>query len=211
MPDLVLVDAPRAPAIMGRMPAPPKTSDAAIIAAARAIVERSGAESLSMAEVAKVVGVRAASLYGRFADRAKILEAVELDLWRSLRETLAAARQAVEPMASIRAQARAYRRFAKAHRHGYALMFDRGIDDADPGTDARWAAVAPVLPPLTELVGEASAFAAARVFTPFIHGFVSMELAGAFRLGGGLDEAFENGLNVILAGLTKTTTKTKTR
>ena len=45
------------------------------------------------------------------------------------------------------------------------------------------------------------ALAAARVLTPFLHGFVSMELSQAFRLGGGIDEAFETGLEAILSGL----------
>jgi hypothetical protein len=50
-------------------------------------------------------------------------------------------------------------------------------------------------------VGEENALAAARVLTPFLHGFVSMELSNAFRLGGGLDAAFENGVRTIIEGL----------
>jgi hypothetical protein len=34
-----------------------------------------------------------------------------------------------------------------------------------------------------------------------VHGFVSMELANAFRLGDGLDAAFEKGVTTILRGL----------
>ena len=33
------------------------------------------------------------------------------------------------------------------------------------------------------------------------HGFVSMELAGAFRLGGDLDKAYAFGVDAILAGV----------
>jgi hypothetical protein len=39
------------------------------------------------------------------------------------------------------------------------------------------------------------------VLVPFLHGFISMELANAFRLGGGLDAAFEKGVSTILRGL----------
>ena len=51
-----------------RMPSPPKTTDADIVAAARKLVERHGRTGLSMGDVAAAVGVRAPSLYGRFAD-----------------------------------------------------------------------------------------------------------------------------------------------
>ena len=37
--------------------------------------------------------------------------------------------------------------------------------------------------------------------TAWVHGFVSMELSQAFRLGGGIDAAFETGLDAILSGL----------
>jgi Tetracyclin repressor-like, C-terminal domain len=42
---------------------------------------------------------------------------------------------------------------------------------------------------------------AARLLMAFLHGFVSMELAGAFRLGGSVDDAFAFALDAILAGL----------
>jgi hypothetical protein len=38
--------------------------------------------------------------------------------------------------------------------------------------------------------------------TSWLHGFVSMELAGAFRLGGDIDAAFDFGLTVLLDGVT---------
>jgi hypothetical protein len=57
------------------------------------------------------------------------------------------------------------------------------------------------MPSLAALVGEAHAFAAARVLVPFLHGFISMELANAFRLGKGVSLAFEKGVSTILRGL----------
>jgi hypothetical protein len=55
---------------------------------------------------------------------------------------------------------------------------------------------------LTErLVGRARALEAARLLTAFAHGFVSMELAGAFRLGGNVDEAYRFAIDSIIEGL----------
>ena len=40
------------------------------------------------------------------------------------------------------------------------------------------------------------------LFTAWATGFLQMELAGAFRLGGDVDEAFDYGLDRLIHGLT---------
>lgn len=52
----------------------------------------------------------------------------------------------------------------------------------------------PVLGAARAAVGDERALDAARLLTAWATGFLSMELAGAFRLGGSVDEAFEYGL-----------------
>jgi AcrR family transcriptional regulator len=187
------------------MPARPKTSDDAIIEATRGLLESKGRDGFSMAEIAEAVGVRAPSLFSRFANRAELLDRVELALWAALAAELEAAagvsRLQRRPLEGLAAQGRAYRRFAKANPNGYALMFDPRASQTAEGAAVRGAALAPTLPGFVALVGEDRALAAARVLTPFLHGFVSMELSQAFRLGGGIDEAFETGLEAILSGL----------
>jgi len=109
------------------------------------------------------------------------------------------------PTETLKAQARAYRRFATQHPNGYALMLDVRAANTDRGVRARAEALTSALSALATLVGQSQALVAARVLTPFLHGFVSMENSAAFRLGPGLDAAFEHGIDTILRGLINAT------
>jgi AcrR family transcriptional regulator len=185
------------------MPARPKTTEAQIVQAACQLIERKGRDGFSMNDVAEAVGIRAPSLYGRFKDRASLLGAVELHVCAELADLLKETILAGDPAGTLMAQAKAIRHYAKSNPHRYSLLFDIRSVLTEEGMSARAAGVAPLLPSLAALAGEEHAFAAARVLVPFLHGFVSMELANAFRLGGGLDAAFEHGVSVILRGLTQ--------
>jgi hypothetical protein len=52
-------------------------------------------------------------------------------------------------------------------------------------------------------VGQERALEAARTLVAWAHGFVSMELSGAFRLGGDVDAAFAFGVDAVLQGITE--------
>lgn len=185
------------------MAAPAKTSDIAILDAARGLLEARGREALTMQSVADAVGVRPPSLYKRFRDREALIEAVERDTLARLGATLAAADAGqADPRAALEAQARAFRLFAAENPRAYAQIY--GADSIrTPQTDiARRDAVAPAIGRLVALVGEERALAAARTLTAYLHGFVSIETAGLFRLGGDVDEAFEEGIGLVLDGIT---------
>jgi hypothetical protein len=51
------------------------------------------------------------------------------------------------------------------------------------------------------VAGPDDATKAARTVVAWLYGFVSMELAGSFRLGGDVDAAFDYGIDRILVGL----------
>ncbi len=60
----------------------------------------------------------------------------------------------------------------------------------------------PPLLALTErLVGPDRSLDAARLMAAFAHGFVSMELSGAFQLGGDGDEAYRYGVDALVGAL----------
>ena len=91
--------------------------------------------------------------------------------------------------------------FARRSPRAVALLFtDFGPDLAMP--QARLAeAVRPVVELAGAIVGERDALPAARVLTAFVHGFTSMESAGAFRMGGDIDEAYRLGIDALVRGL----------
>jgi hypothetical protein len=72
--------------------------------------------------------------------------------------------------------------------------------DTAGAADAMGRASAPLMRAARESVGPDRALEEARLLTAWATGFVSMELAGAFRMGGDIDEAFEYGLMRLAPG-----------
>lgn len=164
------------------MPTPERTSYAQIVSAGRSILEESGPAKLTMQAVAARVGVRPPSLYKRVTDRDALMMAVTEATIDDLTERL---EQAGEDLPTLAA---AYRAFAHEQPEGVRLIFV-----ATAPIESLERASAPVIRASTALVGEADALNAARLFTAWATGFLQMELAGAFRLGGDVDEAFDYG------------------
>jgi AcrR family transcriptional regulator len=179
--------------------APARTTDAAVVAAARLLLQRHGPAGVTMQAVAAEVGVRAPSLYKRFADRAAILRAVETEAIGELAARLRATSGAT-PAEAVRGMAAAYRAFAHAAPSVYGLIF-APVEWDDAAIRLRAEAAAPLLAVAGELAGDAAALPAARLLTAFMHGWVSMELAGAFRLGGDIEAAFGFALDALIDGV----------
>lgn len=176
------------------MPTPARTSIDAIVAAGRAILDTDGLEGLTMSRVATAVGVRAPSLYKRVEDRGDLVRLIANDVAHELTLVLEAAATSGDPATDLRAIAEAFRAWALAHPAAYHLLFDRLPEGEriDPDVNARSAAA--LLRTAAELAGPAHALEAARMVVAWANGFLNMELAGAFRLGGDVDEAFDFGV-----------------
>ncbi|MBD7956363.1 TetR/AcrR family transcriptional regulator [Microbacterium sp. Sa4CUA7] len=172
------------------MPTPERTTLPAIVAAARDLLEEGGPTKVSMQAVAERVGVRAPSLYKRVRDRDALLQLVAEATVDDLGTALAASDHTLAGLA------RAYRSFAHTHPEGFRHLYA-----SSPDLAPLQRASAPVLQAAREAVGEQRALDAARFVTAWATGFVSMELAGAFRLGGDVDAAFEYGLTQLQAAL----------
>jgi AcrR family transcriptional regulator len=183
------------------MPAPSRTSPAAIIGAARDILEAEGLEAVSMQAVAERVGVRAPSLYKHVADRTALVRAVVDAVVADLAAALAPRRPSRDPRDDLRGITRRYRAFVHANPVGYGLLFARLGPGLQPDEAVLAALGVPIVEATARLVGEERALEAARTIVAWAHGFASLELAGGFRMGGDIDAAYERGIDLILAGI----------
>lgn len=183
------------------MPTPARTSVDAIVAAGRAILAHEGLVGLTMQRVAEAAGVRAPSLYKRVSGRAGLVRLVGADAVGELGRCLDAAATTGDPVRDLRAQAEALRAFALRDPHAFGLVFAPPADGGVADAELLAAAAAPVLRVVAELVGPADALNAARTVTAWATGFLRMELVGAFRLGGGIEEAFDYGIALLVGAL----------
>jgi AcrR family transcriptional regulator len=177
------------------MPTPERTSLPDIVRVAGELLESEGLQGLTMQAVAERVGVRAPSLYKRLRNREELLALVQdaavQDLGMRLDAVVREPDQ--DPRCALGELARTARQFAHERPAGFRLIFAPGAEGRlNPSSLA--AASASVVRVAGQLAGDQHALEAARTVTAWINGFVSMELAGAFHLGGDVNQAFEFGI-----------------
>ncbi|ARV59881.1 TetR family transcriptional regulator [Nostocales cyanobacterium HT-58-2] len=184
-------------------PAPAKTSYSKIIRTAQHLLETQGLENLSMQMVASSLGIRAPSLYKHVENKSQLVKAVLEAMLVELGEALANAAQTHNLEDDLRAMMIAYRAFAHEHSTLYPLLYSRLSSEMQPDTKVSATAVAPLLETIEQWVDREQSLSAARIVVAFTHGFVHMELAGVFRLGGNVEEAFELGIESLIEVLHK--------
>jgi AcrR family transcriptional regulator len=183
------------------VPTPARTSIDQIVTAGREILEAEGIDGLTMQAIAARVGVRAPSLYKRVQSRNDLLRLVANDAARELTDALDASATSGDPCHDLAALARTFRDFARRTPGAYSLLFAPLPDDAraDPTWSER--ASAGVIRASEQLAGADDALEAARTVVAWANGFIAMELAGAFRLGGDVDRAFDFGIDHIVRAI----------
>jgi len=174
------------------MPTPDRTTLDAIVAAARDLLEDDGLPGVTMQGVAVRVGVRAPSLYKRVQSRDRLVQLVA-------EQTLVDLTSRLDATADARALLDTYRAFGKERPAAFRLVMTPGAGTPVADTAVQAAASAAILRVAADLAGESDALEAARLLTAWATGFISMELNGAFRLGGDIDRAWEYGVTRIVA------------
>lgn len=181
---------------------PAKVSREALIEQAWHLIEEDGVDTLSLGKLAAAMGIKAASLYHHFPSKASLLQAVNT---RTVTELVAAMQRASEPTsdappARMRRMAQAYRAYALAHPAIFSFAFSNSPQEIQPDAALAEQLVLPLQAVMAQISGEERSLAALRGALAIVHGFAILELGGQFRRGGNLDEAFQQVIDVYLAG-----------
>jgi AcrR family transcriptional regulator len=183
------------------LPTPSRTSLEEIVNAGRAILDTDGLDALTMQRVAAAVGVRAPSLYKRVRGRDALVRLIAQDVVVDLGARLSAAAASGDPRADLRAIAVSFRAWAHHHPGGFALLFARLPDAWRLEPSAGRGALDAMFRTVAALAGPDHVLEAARTVVAWASGFVSMELAGAFQLGGDVEAAFAFGVDRLAAAI----------
>ncbi len=173
------------------MPTPERTSLDEIVAAGVDLIESGGSARLTMQAVAERVGVRPPSLYKRVRDRDALLLLVAQATADDLARRLEASDGSLAGVAARVPRVRT--------RSSRGFPADVRVDGARRVARARQRR--PCCGSAATSRGSARASRRARLITAWATGFIDMELAGAFQLGGDVDRAFEFGLERLEIGL----------
>jgi AcrR family transcriptional regulator len=157
-----------------------------VVAAARLVLERDGAEGLTMRSVAAELGIQAPSLYkhvaGKGAIEVVLIDAAFEEIGRSLHDALRRPGRRT-PLEALLA---AYRRHALAHPNLYRLATAGRLPRRDlaPGLEG-WAGE-----PFLAVAGDPHR---AQALWAYAHGMVILELDGRFPDGSDLDRTWREG------------------
>lgn len=174
----------------------------AVVERAAELLERDPAVELTLAAVAESLGVRTPSLYKHVDGLAGLRRGLTIRAKRSLGTALARATMGRSRDAAVESLAAAYRAWALEHPVQYALT----VHAPDPDdADDRAASEAALEVLLAVLAGydlrDDDAIDAARFFRSALHGFVSLETSGAFRLAADLERSYAKLIESVVVSL----------
>ena len=178
---------------------------AAVLAAAARLANEQGLEALSLAELARGLGIRTPSLYNHVDGLPGLRRALALHGLAEMEQRLGRAAIGKSGAQAVTALVGAYRDFILEQPGVYAATVRSPLVDSpvDPELEAASREVVGIA--LAALAGyalnEADALHAVRILRSLVHGFASLEIAGGFGLALDVEESFRRLVAMYIAGL----------
>lgn len=177
---------------------------AAVIAAAETVLDRDGADGVTVRTVAAEARVAPMSVYNRFDSKSGLLGALALRAFDDL-ATAITVPTTVTPAQHLRRACRGYRDFALAHPARYMLIFSAGSPAAEPTSPVNQRGRA-VFETLVDMVGQVApqssidAVEAGQSLWNALHGAITLYLDGIDQTP---DSAatFDTMLDVMMRGI----------
>lgn len=183
------------------MPYPSQINETVILDTAQAMIQHKGIDHFSLNKLAGELGVKTPSLYRYYKNKTELLRAVNTDTIRKLFSALQIGLEADgDTLHKLITSARAYRQFALENPVMYDLAFTNTIPDIMPDESERLEPVLPFQALMADLCGDVDSLPALRGLLAIMHGFVALELAGQFRRGGDLSDAYDKSVHAYLQG-----------
>jgi AcrR family transcriptional regulator len=162
-------------------------------------IDEAGTEALTLSAVAARAGVATPSLYKHVRNLAELRELVSARITDELSADLAGAVLGRSGDDALRALMAAWRAYVIDHPHRYAMI----IQTPHPAMDAAGGRLVGIMLAALRAYGleNSDAIHAARCLRAAVHGFVTLEAAGAFGLPEKLDESYDLLTHIITSGL----------
>jgi AcrR family transcriptional regulator len=177
----------------------------AVVAAAEALADADGLESLTLARLAQRLGVRPPSLYVHIDGLDDLRTRLAVRGARDLTAAVQAAAAGRARLDALRGVADAYRAYAHAHPGVYACLQRAPGADPDPAPELEEVAarLVEVLAAVLRGYGleDDDAIHAVRIMRAALHGFISLEQEGGFAMSIAIDESYERLIAMLDRGL----------
>lgn len=172
-----------------------------MVATAAELADREGLEAVTLAAVADRLGVRSPSLYHHVDGRAGLVRQLALLAAGTLTEELEAATVGRQGSDALRAAGRAYRRFALGHPGLHATFASAPRPGEDDELYRALAQPVALLARFLDELGVNDPIPVIRALRSYLAGFATLEASGGFGMPDDVEESFERGLDLLIAGI----------
>lgn len=149
-----------------------------ILQAAWDLARRDGLAAITLRDVARLVGMRAPSLYTYFVSKAAMYDAMYAQAAQNLARTLARRPQGTDPRQTLRARIQAFTEFCVADPVRFQLLMERPIPGFEPAPESFQITVAALAGTRADLnAAGVHDEAALDMFRALITGLISLQIA----------------------------------